>query len=329
MNRNYLFRVIHRLLLLVAALGLFTVAALAAEPGTPFPPTSELSDQKIGSVLVFPLYLSSAAASPQENTRFSLTNQNVSASAFLRLFFVNGTTGVIQDSFLCLTPNQTAVFRASEVDPGMRGFMVAIAVDVNGVPINFNHLSGEAEVKLVSGAGAGFKAEAIAAVAANPANVVGANATLAFDGTMYNRLPRALAVDRLKSTADGNSIILALCRVEGNYSASIGGLGAITGTIFNDATQSAPFALTGAPQEFMTLSDSFPITPVYSQFISASRVGWMQLWRDADAPLFGLALNFNPATATGLNRFSGGHSLHKLTLTAAGSITISTTPPGC
>jgi hypothetical protein len=197
------------------------------------------------------------------------------------------------------------------------------------VPVNFNHLSGQAEVKLASGVRAAFKAEAIAAVAANPANVVGPNATLAFDGMMYNRMPRALAVDRLKSTVDGNSTILALCRVEGSYGSPIGGLGAITGTIFNDATQAAPFALTGAPQEFITLSDSFPITPIYSQFISASRTGWMQLWRDADAPLFGVSLNFNPAAATGLNRFNGGHSLHKLTLTATGSITIPASPPSC
>jgi hypothetical protein len=330
MNQSSLPRMIQRLLLVLGALGLFAVAVQAAEPGAAFPPTSELSDQKIGSVLVFPLYLSSAATPTQENTRFTLTNQNFSISATLHLFFVNGTTGVAHDLFICLTPNQTAVFRASEIDPGTRGFMVAITVDLNtGVPLNFNHLSGETEVKLASGARAGFKAEAIAAVAANPANVVGATATLAFDGTMYNRMPRALAVERLKSTADGNTTILAFCRVEGNYTSAIGGQGALTGTIFNDAAQAAPFTLTGGVQEFITLSDSFPLTPVYSQFISASRNGWLQLWRDADAPLFGVALNFNPAAATGLNRFNGGHTMHKLTLTATGSITIPVVPPSC
>lgn len=329
MNQSFLCRMIQRLLLVVGTLCLCTAARQAAEPGVAFPPTSELSDQKIGSVLVFPLYLSSAATPTQENTRFTLTNQNFSTSANLHLFFVNGATGVAHDFFICLTPNQTAAFRASEVDPGTRGFVVALAVAANGVPLNFNHLSGEAEVKLATGARASFKAEAIAAIATNPATVVGTNATLAFDGTLYNRMPRALAVERLKSTADGNTTILAFCRVEGDYNSSLGNLGAVSGAIFNDATQAAPFTLTGGVQEFITLSDSFPITPVYSQFISASRSGWLQLWREADAPLFGVALNFNPAATTGLNRFNGGHTMHKLTLTATGSITIPVTPPSC
>ena len=177
-------------------------------------------------------------------------------------------TGTVTDSFICLTPLQTAAFLATDIDPGVRGFLVAISINAAGVPNDFNHLSGEAAVKLASGYRAGFKAEAIAAVAANPASVVGNNAVLAFDGTNYNRLPRALAVDRLKSAADGNSAILAFCRVEGNYNFSLGSLGALTGTMFNDAAQAAPFTLTGGVQELITLSDAFPVTPLYSQLIS-------------------------------------------------------------
>ena len=133
----------------------------------------------------------------------------------------------------------------------------------------------------------------------------------------------------MKSTADGNSTILALCRVDGNYNFAVVSLGAMTGTMFNDAAQAAPFTLTGAPQEFITLSDAFPITPVYSQLISAGRSGWLQVWRDADAPLIGATLNFNASAGSNSSRFNGGHNLRKLTLTAAGSITVTILPSIC
>ncbi|HMV51733.1 MAG TPA: hypothetical protein PLD20_30200 [Blastocatellia bacterium] len=317
---------------LLVVLSLMTglaIAGRAADPGTELPATSEISDQKLGSVLIYPLALSGAAAN-QENTRFSITNHSLTSAAFIRLLFINGVNGAVTDTFICLTAGQTATFLHSDVDPGVRGFLVGISIDgVTGVPNNLNQLFGEASVKLAGGHQAGYKAEAIAAVAANPASVNGSNATLAFDGTSYNRLPRALAVDRLKSTADGNSTILALCRVDGNYNVALGSLGAITGTMFNDAAQAAPFTLTGATQEFITLSDAFPITPVYSQLISAGRSGWLQIWRDADAPLIGATLNFNAGTGSNGSRFNGGHNLRKLTLTAAGSITVSILAPPC
>jgi len=304
------------------------VAGRAADPGTELPATSEISDQKLGSVLIYPLALSGAAS--QENTRVSITNHSLTSAAFIRLLFINGVNGAVTDTFICLTAGQTASFLHSDVDPGVRGFLVGISVDnVTGAPNNFNQLFGEASVKLAGGHQAGYKAEAIAAIAANPASVSGSNASLNFDGTSYNRLPRALAVDRLKSTADGNSTILALCRVDGNYNFSLGSLGAMTGTMFNDAALAAPFTLTGAPQEFITLSDTFPITPVYSQLISAGRSGWLQVWRDADAPLIGATLNFNAGAGSSISRFNGGHNLRKLTLTAAGSMTVPIFVPSC
>jgi len=325
--------VVRHLLIALGLIGGLTAVGMAAEPGVELPPTSEMSDQKLGSVLIYPLYLSSATAGDQENTRISMTNQSASASASVQLFVVNGVTGVTDNGAICLTPQQTAFFLASDFDPGIRGFLIAISVNqITGVPVNFNQLSGEAEVKLASGHRASYKAEAIAAVAANPGIVLNPSAAaLNFDGISYNRLPRAVAVDRLKSTADGNSTILALCRVDGNYASPnvIGSLGALTGTVFNDAAQAAPFTLTGAPQAFITLSDAFPITPVYSQLISTGRVGWLQVWRDADAPLIGAALNFNSNAGSTGSQFNGGHNLRKLTLTAAGSMTIPVGPPSC
>ncbi len=323
------FKLLSRWLMAVFALCWLAAAGRAADPGVDLPVTSEAGDQKVGSVLIFPFYSSSATSPSQHNTRISITNQSTTATVSLHIFLVDGPSGSAGDRFLCLTPNQTAVFLTSNVDPGIRGFMIAIAVDQSGAPIQHNHLSGEAEVKLPTGHRASFKAEAVAAIIANPAIISGSNAILNFDGARYNRLSRALAADKLRSLADGNSTILTFCRVDGNYNAGIGSIGAISGTMFNDTPQNAAFTLTVGPQAFITLSDAFPITPVYSQFIAAGRTGWLQLWRNADAPLVGALLNFHPNPGASSSNFNGGHNLRKLTLTATGSMTIPIFQPTC
>src|SRR5215210_5875320 len=117
-----------RLLITLSLIGGLAGAGMSQDPGVGLPATSELSDQKLGSVLIFPLFLSTAAGT-QENTRFSITNQNTASAVYIILFFVNGTTGAVQDSSICLTATQTATFLATDVDPGVRGFAVAVAVD--------------------------------------------------------------------------------------------------------------------------------------------------------------------------------------------------------
>jgi len=41
----------------------------------------------------------------------------------VHLFFVDGATCSIADSLVCLTPNQTASFLASDIDPGTTGYI--------------------------------------------------------------------------------------------------------------------------------------------------------------------------------------------------------------
>src|SRR5215472_6546104 len=88
-------------LLLSGALLVLSSAAYAADPGLAYPITSEVSDQKAGSLLVFNTYSSSASAPAQENTRINITNTNPAESAWVHLFLVEGGSCGIADTFIC------------------------------------------------------------------------------------------------------------------------------------------------------------------------------------------------------------------------------------
>src|SRR5262249_16031475 len=130
-------------LLALIALVVISASALAADPGLAYPATSEVSDQKAGSLLFYNYYRSGAAGNAQ-NSRINITNTNGFSDVFVHLFFVDGSNCSVADSFTCLTSNQTSSFLASDVDPGVSGYIVAIAVDgVEGLPALFNFLIGD------------------------------------------------------------------------------------------------------------------------------------------------------------------------------------------
>jgi len=303
------------------------------EVGLAFPADAEVSDQKAGSVLVFPIYSSDAANSNRENTRITLTNTHGTERACIHLFGIDGSSCAVADAYICLTPNQTTSFLASDIDPGNRGYFIAIATDCDtGLPKAFNYLIGDSYVKFSSGHAANLAAEAIAAVMWNPA---GANpnvrsVTLNFDGMSYNRLPQILAVDNIGSLIDGNSTMLIVNRIGGDLAVGAATIGPLFGFIFNDQEDGFSFTFNpGSCQLKQTLSNSFPrtLTP-FTGVIPAGHTGWMKFWSNNDYGLFGAVINFNPNAANS-GAFNQGHNLHKLSLAPSATLTIPVVVPFC
>ena len=283
-------------------------------------------------MLFYPIFTSSATSPAEQDTRISITNAEINRPVSVHLFFVDGATCSVVDNYVCLTQNQTATFLASDFDPGTSGFLIAVATNSLGCPTSFNALMGDEYVRFSSGHKANLTAEA--ALALNIPPLCNENSFLAqlnFNGVNYGLLGRALALSNIADRASGNDTMLILNRIGGNLATSAARLGSIFGIVYNDVE--TPFSFTFTPsscQLISTLSNNFPRTaPRIEQIIPAGRAGWMKLWSFDDAAIFGASINVNHSGDLATPAFEHGHNLHKLTVTAAGALTIPVFPPNC
>src|SRR5215468_10203273 len=316
-----------RAALSLLALVLLTAAALAQDPGTAVPATSEASDQKAGSLLYYNAYTSDATNPANADTRINITNTNAFSAIAVHLFFINSADCRAADSFICLTENQTASFQTSDLDPGTTGFIVAVATTVDGFPVRFNFLIGDEFVKFASGHRANLGAVAFsklndAILIVPPDNVL---AQLNLDGVNYNRAPRVVAVDNIPARADGNDTLLILNAVGGDLSTSSSVIGPLFGILYDDAETPLSFTTSANCQLRQSINNSFPrTTPRVETHIPAGRSGWMRISSSIGTGLVGAAIN----RGTGDKAFSGGHNLHHLTLTSA-ALRIPIFPSNC
>ncbi|MBK7601384.1 MAG: hypothetical protein IPJ07_23800 [Acidobacteria bacterium] len=287
-----------------------------------------------GSILFYPLYTSDVSNFNKQNTRFNMTNVSTTERVCVHLFMIDGSSCSVLDLFICLTPNQTASYLASDLDPGNTGYIMAVAVDCStGLPRAYNCLVGDEYVKMISGHQANLGAEAIQAVMMFPAGTDPTVQTvdLKFDGVNYNQLPRVVAADNIQSTGDGNSTLMVLNRVAGNFTGSGATIGGILGLVYDDQevgysfTANLPFC-----QYRSVLSNTFPrLGNQFTRVIPGGRTGWMRLWTQDDKALFGATINYNPNTAANTAAFNQGHNLHHLTLTDTAKVTIPVFIPSC
>jgi len=290
------------------------------------------NDQRAGSVLIFPLYTSSASSAQDQNARLSLTNLDPSRSANAHLFFVDAGTCEVRDAFICLTANQTTSFLASDFDPGTTGFVVVVAVDRQGCPVNFNFLIGDEYVKLNSGHAANLGAEAIPAIAGGLATcgIDSTTATLRFDGVSYAPLPRVVATSNFASRADGNETLLILNRIGGSLVTGGTTTSAMTSLVYDDAGNSYSLTFSLSCQYRGSVWVSTRATPRFETVIPSGRSGWAKYYNNGvDEAFVGATINLNRNSAAQTGAFNEGHGLHKLNYTTSAAYTIPIQAPGC
>lgn len=323
------------------ALMMMASAAMAADPGLPYPSTSPVSDQHPGSILFFNFYTSSATMPNLQNSRVSITNTSTTSSSIVHLFFVDGASCSPSNRFICLTPNQTVSFLASDQDPGTTGYLMALAVDSQGCPVAHNFLIGNVFIKMESGHQANLEADGFSALYNGTAPGCDGNTTtfnLLFDGNStgttasYDRVPRVVALSKIPAVADGNDTRLIVIRVGGSLLTGTTPIGNLFGFVFDDLENPHSITLSGLPCQLVRrIDNNFPRTsPPLEDFISSGKTGWLKVYTPVDdGGLLGSVLNRNVNVASAPNAFVGGHNLHKLTLSASNTLTVPVFPPGC
>ena len=302
------------------------------DPGQPWPVASMISDKKAGSVLIYPYYTSSPSNPAAENTRFAITNISPTDRLAVHLFFVDGSNCSVADSYICLTPNQTAVMLASDIDPGVSGYVVAVVVEFGtGLPKAANCLIGDEYLKLASGHAANLGAEAIAAQKVNPAgtDLNASNVLLRFDAVNYNPLARVLAMNNIPSPQDGNSTLLIVDRIGGDLSVGAATINGLFGLLYDDAEKAYSFNLSASTCQVRTPVANLRVTPRLDSIITSGRTGWMRIYGATDIGILGVMITRNVNVTTQSNAFNQGHNLHKLTLTTSAVYTMPVFPPSC
>jgi len=301
----------------LATLLLAPARSLAGDAGTAYPASSEASDNRAGSVLLYPFFTSSApadgsgaaAAEPTENSALTLTNTHATSVA-VQLFFVRGTTGLINPSVTLTITLPPQAPRPIPVAPGFRGHVIAVAIEAStGCPIAFNHLIGDVDVKLTTGHVASLPAIAVAALYnGRLSSCDSGDASLRFNGVDYNRLPRGLALANTGSPEDGNFTLFVADHIGGDLEAALSPLGSVNGTFYHQSDVgdlANPFDFSAPPQFFGTFAPDGvpPGTPV-----------WFEVYSAPAAAMVGSVLTFNADASSVPSAFTGGHNLHILTL---------------
>jgi hypothetical protein len=289
-------------------------------------PAARPAEPKPGSVLFFHRYSSNPTNTAREDTTLSLTNTHPAESAKVRLFLVSAASCQPVEFSVCLTPRQTLNALMSDIDPGIKGYVIAIACDAAGQPAQFNWLIGHTQVKQPSPMtglpfDAALSALTVAKRAPGTVTASGGAAEMVFDDVMYDRLPGQIAADNVPSQSGGlNATTLAVYRPLANLAG-----GAATDTVqlsaYSDtgAASSAAVSLTCYRDLSVASLRLNPIT--LSNLLPAGVTAWLALSGNEALPLLGAQLN--------AGRFTGGAAARALAFSAEYRIRVPVNTPVC
>lgn len=262
-------------------------------------PKSALSNTKAGSVLFLSKYTSDNSNPSGVNTLISLTNTNPRDGITVRVFFVHDCQ--VRSTFLTLAGNQTRTLLASSEDPGKSGYIVAVAVNAQGLPTQFNWLIGSASIHDANGHEATYKAVAAAKRSGGAVTFAegATSAEMKFNDTEFDRLPQVIALDQIKNQDPNNgqtpasavktdvAVFSPLPDLSGGLSQAM----KITAIAYDQSGRpypqifDSPCGLNGPVSNIWT-------APPLNSFITATRSGWGSFAAQIDgvpAPLIGIS----------------------------------------
>ena len=270
------------------------------------------SDQKAGSILFFAKYISDASDPIHENTQIHITNTHPTGDVDVDLYFVDGSTAAVDNARLTLAPNQTTSFLAGDVDPGVVGYIVAVA-NFTGVPITFNYLIGDAYIHEMDGQVGMLPAMAVGRVSRDDVRTTETSANLIFDGREYERLPQTVVVSSFNSQTT-HSTTLATFVPTTNLGFAVNDANTITALVYDDTgrVRSTSFLMRAYRRTPLT---SLRISEDLNNFVKASRTGWIKLMTTAERPLMGAVFTRGP-------EFNGAMNLRQTSLLNSYTITV-------
>ncbi|MGH9841682.1 MAG: hypothetical protein ACREEM_23260 [Blastocatellia bacterium] len=307
---RYSFRLLTLFALLIGAFGIFNTTALAQYPIG----TSHLSDIKPGSVLFYNRYTSNPSNPQQGDTQINITNTSQNLDVTLHLFLVDGSTCSVADSFVSLTPNQTASFLMSDYDPGIQGYLVAVAVD-GGAPAQFNFMIGDAYIRETDGRQYNLPAVAVAKRSPGAVEASGEGmSAMIFNDAEYERLPASLALSSFNSQATDNTQVHLYSPSANLIIGAAPSTVSIFTLVYDDAERVFSTTTRFVCYGTFNLSSLRVVGGSLNTLVPAGRTGWIR-FNGGGRPLLG-------AVAQRGAVFQGGHNLHTLTTLSTFTINI-------
>jgi len=262
-------------------------------------PAQKFNELQPGSVLFFTRYTSDPNNPQLSDTQINITNVNPVDTVSVRLFFIDGGTGSNADFELSLAPNQTLSFLTSNIDPGITGYICAVATE-GSVPVKNNSLFGTALIREADGRQVFLPAYSVAKLSPGRVDKYDSDsARLRFNGEEYERLPGSLAITSFNSeTADASSLVIFSPAAD-LISGSTEMMNVFT-LLIDDAQRSVPsnFSVRGYRDD--TLSTLFNRQGVVTRHSPMPKRGWIRL-SAGSLPILGSVIEKGAGLTTGYN----------------------------